>query len=574
MKENWVLRKRPYKGILSRLPVSPVLARVISNRIPEEEAEEYYEPGGPLNDPFLMRDMEKAVSRLLYHIEQNHNILILGDYDVDGVTSSTILYLALSALGARVSVRIPERMKDGYGIREYMVEEARASGVRLIVTCDNGIREFPSMERAEELGIEVIITDHHEITKDADGKDVLPRASCILNPARQDCGYPFKGLCGAGVAYKLAQAVCQRAECPLDPSLIGYAALGTVCDVMKLTGENRRIVYQGLREWNERPPVGIKALMDEGGIDSLDVYQFGFVIGPMLNSGGRLETQEKYSGILRTQDPEEAAELARALKQLNAERQKLTADGVAAAGEIVESQQDQDMIKVIYLPDVHESVAGQIAGKIREKYHRPVFVLTGSAGEVKGSGRSVPGYDMFAEMQKQDGLFLRYGGHPMAAGLSMKEENIGRLREQLNAACRLTAEDCVPEVVIDAALPLPRADLALAQELTKLEPYGNGNERPLFAEKGLELRRVRLMGKNRSAARLTFLDQNEICEAVTFRVETLEEVVTERYGAGIWQRLAAGEEFHESLYLDVCYNLNVNEFRGVRSAQRTICNFR
>lgn len=574
MEEKWILRKRPFSGIAAALPVSQVLAKIISNRVPAQEAEAYFYREGPLEDPFLMQDMEKAVALLDVHLNKGHAIQIIGDYDVDGITSGSILYLALKGLGANVRIRIPDRQQDGYGIREYMVEEAVKDGMQLIITCDNGIREFGSMEKARELGIDIILTDHHEITKDEKGQDLLPAASCILNPHRTDCSYPFKGLCGAGVAYKFMEAVYRNRGQNLPESLIGYAALGTVCDVMKLQGENRRIVYKGLAEWNRKPPVGIQALMDAGGISRLEVYHFGFVIGPMLNSGGRLENQDRYIQILLTEDAMEAAQLAYELRRLNTERQDMTNAGLEKAIRILEESDEKQMVKVIHLPEVHESIAGLIAGKIKERYQRPVFVLTGHDDHVKGSGRSVPGYDMFAQMQKQDGLFIKYGGHPMAAGLSMEEKNIDALREALNAQCTLKEEDCIPEVIIDAALPIPGATILLAEELEKLEPYGNGNEKPLFAEKGLDLRSIRIMGKNRNVARLTFCDRGEICEAITFRIEKLEEVITERYGAGMWKRLQDGEEFYNRITVDICYNLGINEYRGIRQAQCTVCNLR
>lgn len=574
MKEQWILRKRPFKQIAGQLPVSPVLARIISNRVSESEAAYYFNREGALEDPFQMKNMKNAVETLLKHLRQKDPIQIIGDYDVDGITSSAILYLALKELGADVAIRIPDRMQDGYGIREYMVEEAAAAGKKLIITCDNGIREFASMELAARLHMDVILTDHHEITKNEEGHDILPPAAWILNPAQEDCTYPFKGLCGAGVAYKFMQGVYMALNRQLPESLIGYAALGTVCDVMKLQGENRRIVYQGLAEWNTRPPVGIQALMDVGGISRLEVYHFGFVIGPMLNSGGRLENQEKYIQILLTDDPLEAGELARNLRALNYERQQMTAKGVEEACRLVETEYSHDMVKVLHLMDIHESIAGLIAGKIKERYHRPVFVLSGSGAHVKGSGRSVPGYNMFEEMQKQDALFLRYGGHPMAAGLSMQEEDIPALRGALNQACTLTEEACVPQVIIDAVLPLPKAGIALATELEKLEPYGNGNEKPLFAEKNLDLRRLRIMGRNRNVAGLTFMDQGEICEAICFRLEQLEDVITNRYGESLWKRLCEGEEFHDRIDLDICYTLGIHEYRGLRQAQCTVCNLR
>ncbi len=574
MKENWILRRRNGRELALKLRIDPLLASLIRARIPDEEAEDFLDREGPLHDPFLMKDLSGAVDSLIRHIGAGDTIMIVGDYDVDGVTSSSILYLGLTGLGAKAKIRIPGRVEDGYGIRTYMVDEAIEEGCGLILTCDNGIREFETMDYAASKGMEVILTDHHEITVDKDGNDVLPVAKYILNPHRQDCPYPAKNLCGAGVAYKLMQGLYQKMGKPLPATLLGYAALGTVCDLMTLVGENRRIVWQGLKIWNEAPPVGIRAMMDAAAIHELTVYHCGFVIGPMINAGGRLDHQQKFIQVLLTEDPTEAMELAFSLKSLNEERQHMTTMGVEQAVEEADRAFTEDKVKVIHLPKVHESIAGLIAGKLKEYYHRPVFVLTGETDVIKGSGRSIEGYNMFGELLKQDALLEKYGGHPMAAGLSIQKANLEAFRSQINEACELTEEDCVPKVYADCLLPLSHTSLSLAELMEKLEPYGNGNERPVFAATGLKLTGLRVMGRNRNAARLYLSEQGHRCEAICFRMEALEQTIREKYGETVWNRLCEAETFRQGLDLDILYHLGINEYRGVRNVQCTVCNMR
>lgn len=574
MKENWILKKRKAGDLAQQLKISPVIARILRGRIPETEAAAFLDREGPLHDPFRMKDLPEAVSLLLHHREKGTAVRIVGDYDADGVTSSSILYIGLTGLGMQTSIRIPDRVEDGYGIRPYMVDEAVEDGCGLILTCDNGIREFESLAHARQIGVDLILTDHHEITKDAQGNDVLPEASCILNPHRADCPYPFKDLCGAGVAYKLMEGLYQRLNRPLPRTLLGLAALGTVCDLMPLLGENRRIVYQGLQEWNKRPPAGIRAMMDVSGIHELTVYHCGFVIGPMINAGGRLETQDRYIRILLTEDEREAMQLAEQLQMLNAERQKMTAEGVAAGLEQADTLYPADPVKVLHLPDVHESIAGLIAGKIKEHYYRPAIVLTGTQEVLKGSGRSIEGYSMFEKLTEQDALLSRYGGHPMAAGLSIRQECVEAFRKALNASCGLTEADLIRKVTVDSMLAVPQVTLELAQELEALEPYGNGNERPVFASTDIRLTGLRIMGKNRNAARLFFLDHGIPEEAITFRMELLEEKITEKYGADMWRRLSEGQTLRTGLSFDILYNIGLNTFRGATNVQCTICNMR
>ncbi len=577
MKEQWRVHNKSYKAFAQALRIDPVVAKILANRCGSpEEARAFLDKGGELKDPFLMLDMEKAVALILSHVDAGHPIQVIGDYDVDGMTSSAILGRALHGMGARVLIRIPDRAEDGYGIRPYMVEESAEKGIRLIITCDNGIREFEAVRRAAELGVDVVITDHHEIGKE-DGRDVLPEAAAVINPHRQNDPYGFPGLCGAGVAYQLARALYIRKGLPEDPDWIGYASLGTVCDVMDLLGENRKLVSRGLERFNRQPPAAIKALMKQGGIDSLSVYAYGFVLGPMINSGGRLDVQERYIAVLLENDPLRSEQMAIRLSQLNNERKMLTEAGVEHAKEICE-QQKEDAVQVIYLPDLHESLAGLVAGKVREYCQHPVFVLTGHGEHVKGSGRSIPAYSMIGEMEKVSDVFLRYGGHPMAAGLSMEESRIEEFRRRLNENQTLREEDFQPVVMLDMAMPLSYAcgeDAdALTDRITDLGPFGKGNPEPLFGDRGLALSRVFWMGGRKKAARLVLEKEGRVFEATTFRIEALEECVREAGGEALWQRVYLDGTVNASVRLDIAYHLQWNVYRGQKRRQIVVSHLR
>lgn len=572
MKENWRVYNKSYFEIQQKLQLEPLLAKIVANRCSENEAAEFLDKAGMLYDPFRMKDMDKAVQMILEQLQRGGRIEVIGDYDVDGMTSSVIWAQALKKLGAQVHVRIPDRVEDGYGIRPYMVEECAEKGTELIVTCDNGIREFEAAQRAKELGINLIITDHHEIDRSG-GSDRLPAAAAIINPHRSDDPYPFKMLCGAGVSYQAARALMLQCGLEEDPDWIGYAALGTVCDVMPLLGENRKLVYQGLKQWNLRPPQGIRALMKQGGIEKLDVYTFGFVIGPMINSGGRLEQQQRFLPFLLEEDPEKAEKGAARLFELNRKRQQMTEQGIMQGVEKLH-QQAEDKVQVIYLPKLHESLAGLVAGRLREKCQRPVFVLTGEGEHVKGSARSIPAYDMFTQMSRVSECFLRYGGHPMAAGLSMCEKQIQELREKLNAQCTLTEEELRPTVYIDIAMPLEFANEKTAQQLEWLEPYGTGNPKPLFADKGVGLRRIFWMGQHKKALRLVLERNGRLYEGIHFRPDYAAECIRESFGEGIWNTLDQGAQLDTPLQLDICYQVGWNVYRGRRSLQIVITNIR
>ena len=572
MKENWRICNSSYKEIQEKYHLDPILAKVIANRTDTAGASDYIDREGPLRDPMTMKGMPEAIALIRDTIAKGRAITVIGDYDVDGMTSSTILYQALTKAGASVRVRIPDRVEDGYGMRPYMVEDCAERGDGLIITCDNGIREFEAADTARRLGIPLIITDHHSIAEE-DGMEKLPDADVVVNPHQKTDPYGFENLCGAGVAYQTARALMQSFGMPEDPDWIGYAALGTVCDVMELIGENRKIVYQGLRRWNAHPPASIQALMRQGSCEKLDVYAFGFIIGPMINSGGRLDSQQNFISVMLSQDPVQAETAAKKLFELNRQRQLLTDEGMEQAAALCEKQKEQT-VQVIYLPELHESLAGLVAGKIKEKYYRPTFVLTGTADAVKGSGRSIPAYNMFAEMNAVQDCFSRFGGHPMAAGLSMDESRIGELRDRLNANAHLTEEDLKPVVMIDMAMPLRYANAHTADVIAELEPFGTGNADPMFADKGLLLERVRWMGNRKKAANLFFSKDGEIYETVTFRIEALHECISESASEEVWERLYLDGTLEKPIPMDICYHVGWNVFRGRKHLQINVSHLR
>lgn len=565
MKENWRLRSQTYQPYRN-LGVSPVLAKVLSGRVEREQADAFLHPEGDWTDPSRMQGIDRAVPIILRHIENHDRIDVCGDYDVDGLTAATILVRAFEQLGAHVFFHVPNRVEDGYGLGVPMVREIAEAGAKLIVTCDNGISQVDAVAEAKRLGLDVIVTDHHDIPK------TLPQADILIDPKLPTDDYPFKGLCGAGVALQLSRALLQSQGQALPTELIGYAALGTVCDVMELRDDNRKIVYQGLAAWNANPPLFIRDLMQVSGLNRLSVYAFGFVLGPMLNSGGRLEDQMPFLKMMIHPEPAESLACATHLFHLNRERQRLTEDGLKEAVRQATARVE-DRVEVIYLPDLHESVAGLVAGKLKEKLYRPTFVVTGH-GLCKGSGRSIPAYSMYESMQKAGELFDRFGGHPMAAGFSIAEKNIETLRAVLNDQCELKDEDFVPNVFIDMEMPLYYANDTLCRELRVLEPYGTGNPKPLFAQRSVSLRRLHWLGQSHKAVRLTLDSEHRRYETVCFRIEELEATITEGFGPDVWAYLARESELKQPLSVDVVYQVDENEFRGVTKTELVITNIR
>ena len=528
MREIWVEapRMEGNREMARKLGVSPLTVRMIRNRagMSEGEVREYlFGKMDGLADPFLMKGMREAVALLREKRDSGAYIRIIGDYDIDGVNATHILLTGLKRIGAEVDTVIPDRMKDGYGVNENLIREAAAAGVDTIVTCDNGIAAAAEIGFAKELGMTVVVTDHHEIPfREEDGNRVfiLPPADVIVNPKQEGCRYPFKMLCGAAVAFRLVEALYREEGISKEEALdlAEFAAVATVGDIMELRGENRILVQYGLKRLEQTRNPGYRALIAVNGLEGkkLTAYHIGFVIGPCINASGRLDTAKRALNLLGAESREEAEALAGDLKALNDSRKALTVKGTEEARrQVEETDLKEDRVLVVYLPDCHESLAGIIAGRIREQFYRPCFILTDGEDGVKGSGRSIEGYHMFEEMTKVRELFTRFGGHPMAAGLSMERDKVEELRLRLNENCVLTEEDLIPRESYDAVLPIQYAGEQLIGELELLEPFGKGNEKPLFAAGNLYVRSARIIGKNANVLKLMLEDENG------FRMEAL-----------------------------------------------------
>lgn len=530
--ENWVVaaKRADFHQIAQNFSIDPVLARVIRNRdVIGNDAIETYLHGGKeaLHSPWLFKDMERAVSILKDKIIEKKAIRIIGDYDIDGIMATYILEQGLKAAGANVDVMIPHRITDGYGLNEHLIQMAYEDGKDTIVTCDNGITAFDQIKEAKRLGMTVIVTDHHEILE---GK--IPEADAVVNHKQQDCSYPFKGLCGGAVAYKLITALYEKMGLPKTESdkYLEYAAFATVGDVMDLVEENRIIVKEGLKLLRNTKNYGFRELMRANAIEpeQLSSYHIGFVLGPCLNASGRLDTALRALELLRTDNVVDAARLAGDLKNLNDSRKELTLMGVEEAAHQVETADwKNDKVYVIYLPDCHESLAGIIAGRIREAYHHPVFVLTKGEDGVKGSGRSIEAFHMFEGMVKCQECFTHFGGHKMAAGLSMKEENIEIFRQKINALCDLTEQDFVPKITIDVPMPVSYVSKELIHQLDLLEPFGKGNTKPVFAQKNVRALSYRIVGKNRNVLTMRMSDGcGNVVDGICFQnIEGLLELI-------------------------------------------------
>ncbi len=528
--ERWVVaaKRADFTAIGKEFGIDPVIARLIRNRdIQDKEEIRRYLHGTveELASPHLMKDVDEAVEILRNKIKEKKQIRIIGDYDIDGVVSTFILLKGLKRVGAYADTYIPDRVSDGYGIHEHLIEKALADGIDVIVTCDNGIAAYNEIAMAKEKGMTVIVTDHHEIPykETENGRELIfPPADIIVNPKQPDCRYPEKILCGAVVALKLVTALyeaCGIPERELE-DFIELGAIATVGDVMDLQGENRILVKEGLKRLSHTSNKGLRELIRANGLEDGEItaYHVGFVLGPCINASGRLDTAARSLKLLCAETEEEAAKLAGDLTALNQSRKALTEEGKEEAIRIVEETEiGQDRVLVIFLPDCHESLAGIIAGRIREKYNKPVFILTKGETMVKGSGRSIESYSMFDELVKCDDLMEQYGGHPMAAGLSIKEENVEEFRKRLNENCTLTEKDLRPKILIDVPMPVSYINRELVEEISLLEPFGKGNTRPLFAQKGLRVLSSRILGKNRNVAKLQLSDHTGcVIDAVYF----------------------------------------------------------
>lgn len=563
----WMLqtKKADFTAVAERFHISPVTARIIRNRdvIEENDIERYLH--GTVRDlynPHLLKDMDRAAALIMEKIAAGMNIRIVGDYDIDGVCSTYLLYRGISRCGGKVSFQIPERIRDGYGINESIIEKAKADGVDTIVTCDNGIAALEQIRLAKELGMTVIVTDHHEVVRSDEGAQILPEADAVVNPKQEGCEYPFKEICGGVVAYKLVQVLYEMAGVSRDEwaDMLEFAAIATVGDVMKLRDENRIIVKWGLKQMQNSRSLGLKALVEACGLDisALTAYHIGFVIGPCLNASGRLQTAKLALELLLCEDEMAAAGMAAELKLLNEERKTMTQDGVEEALMQVESLYADDSVLVVFLPECHESLAGIIAGRVREAWSRPTFVLTRGEDGVKGSGRSIEAYHMYEALCGVQDLLLKFGGHPMAAGFSLREEDVEEFRRRLNRQADLKPEDFIAKVWIDVAMPLEYISENLVNELKVLEPFGQGNEKPQFAQKNLSIRSSRVLGKNRNAVKLALVTENGLAMDGMLFTE--------------------GDRFMEELEgnrgIDVIYYPDINEYNGNRTLQIVIRDYK
>ena len=572
--EKWfvAMKKADFNGIAEKYQISPIIARLMRNRdVIGDEAIDFYLNGTveDLYDGLLMKDMDRAVDILKEKIEEGKKSRVIGDYDIDGVNATYILQQGLAGLGADVDTDIPDRIKDGYGLNQMLIDRALEDDVDTIITCDNGIAAMNEIAYGKENGMTIVVTDHHEVPyleENGKKKYLLPPADAVVDPHRADCEYPFKGLCGAAVAYKLVEVLYrvsgkseQEVE-HLQERLMENVAIATIGDVMDLVGENRVFVKKGLELLKTTKNEGLHALMQCTGVDTanLNTYHIGFVIGPCINAGGRLDTAKRALELLNASNRREAVTLAADLKELNDSRKEMTEEGVEEAVRQIESSSwKDDQVLVVYLPECHESIAGIIAGRIKERYYRPTFVLTKGETGVKGSGRSIEAYDMFAEMSRCRELFTKFGGHKLAAGLSLEEENVEVFRKRINELADLTEEDLQMKVSIDMRLPFPYINEELIHELKILEPFGKGNGKPLFAESKLRVIQPRIFGKNRNVLKCRLEDQqgNQM-EAVYFG--EVEDCL---------------QKMEKKQIMSFTYYPSINEYMGRRTIQLTIVNY-
>ena len=584
--EQWVLLRKgaDFEGIGKRFQISPRLACLIRNRdVIGDEAIAQYLNGtiADLYDGMLMKDMDKAVDILREKIAEQKRIRVIGDYDIDGVNATYILLEGLEKLGAEVDSDIPSRMKDGYGLNVELIERAYRDGIDTIITCDNGIAAAGEIAYGKRLGMTIVVTDHHEVPfeEEEDGKNyLLPPADAVIDPKQPGCEYPFKGLCGAAIAYKLVEALWEATGGDAEDLdyLIENVAIATVGDVMELEDENRIFVKEGLQMLKRTHSPGLRSLIACTGVDKdrIGAYHIGFVLGPCMNASGRLDTAKRTLDLLRAKAGKEADILAGDLKALNDSRKEMTDIAVEQARQIVDTTKaGQDRVLVLYLPGCHESLAGIVAGRIRERYYRPAIILTDAEEGIKGSGRSIEAYNMYEELSRCRDLLTKFGGHKLAAGMSLAKENIEELRRTLNDNCRLEPKDMAEKVVIDMELPFSCVTEELVEELTLLEPFGKGNTKPVFAARNVELISGRILGKNRNVLKLQVKDSSQTAmEAVCFRgAEQMLSLLEERYGKEAVDLLMKGRG--SQMKLSVTYYPDMNEYMGKRTVQIVITHY-
>ena len=584
--ERWFLmtKKADFHEIGKRFQIDPVIARIIRNRDVEGDqaiASYLQSSFSNLNDPMLLKNMEQSVSIIVTKIQEKKKIRIVSDYDVDGMMSNYILLKGLERIGAIVDYEIPDRKRDGYGINERIIEDAKKEGVDTIITCDNGIAAYTQIEYGKQLGLTIIVTDHHDVPfEEIDEKKVykIPPADTVINPKQEDCKYPFPLICGAAVAFKLIQALYRYYQIEDEiKEFLEFVAIATVCDVVDLQGENRIFVQEGLKRLNNTENVGLRKLIETTGLEEKRIvsYHLGFVIGPCLNASGRLETAKMGLELLLETNPEKASKRALEVKILNDTRKDMTEQGVKEAIEQVETTEiGQDKVLVIYLPECHESLAGIIAGRVREAFAKPVFVITKSEdGGLKGSGRSIEAYSMFEELTKCKELLSKFGGHPMAAGLSLPIENLSLLRKKLNEVTTLTKEDCIEKIYIDVPMPIGYMNEELIEQLDLLEPFGKGNSKPLFAQKSLQIVQMRILGKNKNVLKIRLESEEgyQIDGLYFGDVSSFVDQAVVYYGQEAVDQAFQGRR--NGIKINVIYYPNCNEFQGQKTLQIFVENY-
>ena len=583
--EKWFIRnkKYDYKEIASEFEISEIVAKLLINRdiYEKKDIELFLNPQfDRLNSAELMKDLLKASDIIIQKIKDKKRIRIVGDFDVDGIMSVYILYKGLKSFGAEVDYIIPDRVIDGYGININIVNNAKEEGIDTIITCDNGIAAINQIKHAKELGMTVIVTDHHDIpyTEENNTKVYLSTdADAIINPKQLDCKYPFKSLCGAGVVYRFIRYLSDRLNLNKKDEYLEFVAIATICDVVDLVGENRIIVRKGLEALNSTKNIGLKALIDMCGVlnKEIGVYHVGFILGPTINASGRLDTALYALELLLTEDMQLAYEMAKNLRDLNDDRRKMTIDGVDKVIDQIEAKKMQkSKVLVVYEPDIHESIAGIIAGRIKDKYNMPTIVLTKGIEGVKGSARSIEEYNMFEELSKCKDLLNRFGGHSMAAGLSLDEDNIDELRSRLNQYTILTEEDLIPKIYIDMQLPFEYINYKLINEIKILEPYGKGNSKPLFGEKNIRIKKGSLLGAKKNVLKLSLISsRGQRMEGIIFNdIQSCLEDVKSKYGEVQLNNMLNGIE--NNILVDILYYPEVNEYNGNVSLQVIIKNYR
>ena len=585
--EQWIETRKggDFAGIGARFHIDPVVARIIRNRdlvTKEEIAEFLYGDLHALHSPHEMKDVDKAADILSAKIAEGRKIRIIGDYDIDGVNATYILLKALGDAGADVDYAIPNRVTDGYGINIHLIEQAIAEGVDTILTCDNGIAALEEIAFAKENGLTVIVTDHHDIPFEEGAAGRTYKTSCadaVINPKQPDCPYPYKELCGAAVAFQFVRAFYEKQQRPPEDAFafLENAAFATVGDVMNLTGENRILVKEGLKALQNTKNPGMRALILQNDLSDkqLNTYHIGFVLGPCMNASGRLDTAEYALKLLLAENEAKAAALAKHLIELNNSRKALTAEQLELAFEKIEAEgMEADKVLVVYLPECHESLAGIIAGRIRERYYRPVFVLTRGEDGVKGSGRSIEEYSMYEEMNKVSELFTKFGGHPMAAGLSLKDGKVEEFKRRINEACTLTPEDLTEKVRIDVAMPIGYVNTELIEQMHILEPFGKGNARPVFADRNLHIRWARVLGRNRNVVKLELAGGDCYSRRAVYfgDADGFLEYLRERFGTAEVDAMLKGRG--NSITISIVYDVAIDDYNGAYEPQVVIRRYR